>query len=79
MHKIPIMPYIKAIVEKYFYLKDSLAIKIDASLLYNFGMSLDTDKLKQNTEMMNNIYSSYSFSGLSLDVGISVAFGRPKE
>ena len=78
MHKLPIMPYVKATVEKYFYLQDTLAIKIDAIVLYNFGMSLDPKKLALEASK-SPIYSSYNFSGLSVDVGLSVSFGRPRE
>ena len=76
MHKIPIMPYIKLNLEKYFYMSELWAFKIGANLLYNFGMEYDMQKLKSGSYKYR--YDKYKFSSLVFKLFFCFGFGRPK-
>lgn len=74
MYKNQFMPYIKIVWDNYIYLNEKWALKVDATLLYNFGMALDTEKLSLWEPVG---YEQYNFSAFSVEVGVSISFGRP--
>ena len=74
LYKVPVMPYIKFSVEKYFKIKDTVDMVSGAILTYNFGMSCERDALSSATWS----YKSYKFSALSIEVFLGFGFGRPK-
>ena len=77
MYKIPIMPYIKLNLEKYFYMSELWAFKIGANLVYNFGMEFDMDKLGEGGAKYY-AWDKYKFSSLVFEVFFGFGFGRPK-
>ena len=76
MYKVPIMPYIKLNVEKYFYFSEKWAFKIGANMIYNFGIEFDMDNLRKN--ITRYTFDEYKFSSLSFEVFFGFGFGRPK-
>ena len=74
LYKVPVMPYIKFSVEKYFKIKDTVDMVSGAILTYNFGMSCERDALSSATWS----YKGYKFSALSIEVFLGFGFGRPK-
>lgn len=78
MYKVPIMPYIKFSVERYFKY-DKIDLITGGVLTYNFGMICESDKLANNNSILSTFsYKSYKFSALSLEVFLGFSFGRPK-
>lgn len=80
MYKVPIMPYLKFNVERYFYFSESWAFTIGLNLIYNFGMELDMNRLKDRDEYHGSYYGyeKYKFSSFSMELALSISFGRPK-
>ena len=74
MYKNPFMPYVKLVWDNYIYFNEKWALKVDATVLYNLGMVLDTESINRGATVG---YEKYSFSALSIEVGASIAFGRP--
>ena len=77
MYKVPVMPYIKLNLEKYFYMSELWAFKIGANLLYNFGMEYDMQKLKSELSWSYG-YNKYKFSSLVFELFFGFGFGRSK-
>ena len=73
LYKVPVMPYIKFSVERYFKY-DKIDLITGGVLTYNFGMSCERDALSSATWS----YKSYKFSALSIEVFLGFGFGRPK-
>ena len=87
MHKVPIMPYIKFNVERYFYFTKKWAFTIGLNLIYNFGMEFNMDRLKNENKAKDEYqgysgtyygYEKYKFSSLAAELVFSISFGRPK-
>ena len=77
-YKVPIMPYIKFSIERYFKY-DKVDFIIGGILTYNFGMSCESELLANNNSILSTFsYSSYKFSALSIEVFLGFGFGRPK-
>ncbi|WP_432632151.1 hypothetical protein, partial [Brachyspira sp.] len=77
-YKVPIMPYIKFRVNRYFKY-DKIDLITGGVLTYNFGMICESDKLANNNSILSTFsYKSYKFSALSLEVFLGFGFGRPK-
>ncbi len=74
MQKLPFMPYIKLGVSRYIEYNDKIANKIDINVLYNFGMELDTDRVYDIRTV--DIYRTYKYSYLSIEVAYGISFGR---
>ena len=72
LYKVPVMPYIKFSVERYFKY-DKIDLITGGVLTYNFGMVCESDALSSAFS-----YGSYKFSSLSLEVFLGFGFGRPK-
>ena len=78
LYKVPVMPYIKFSVERYFKY-DKVDFIIGGILTYNFGMSCESELLANNNSILSTFsYSSYKFSALSIEVFLGFGFGRPK-
>lgn len=77
LYKIPVMPYIKLSVEKYYYLSDKADLIAGGVLTYNFGMSCESEVLAHSL-LTSFSYKSYKFSAISLEIFLAVGFGRPK-
>ena len=77
-YKVPIMPYIKFRVNRYFKY-DKIDLITGGVLTYNFGMICESDKLANNNSILSAFsYKSYKFSAFSIEVFLGFGFGRPK-
>lgn len=77
-YKVPIMPYIKFSLERYFKY-DKIDLIIGGILTYNFGMSCESNRLAGAKNILNSLdYENYKFSAFSIEVFLGFGFGRPK-